>query len=162
MIIDIYVDGSYSMKEKGIVKGGIVIVKNLRGYDEKVISVRHVRSREPQFTSANNAGGEVIAAMFGIIDAANICNKEDSIINVHYDYKGVRDFIVGDYTARKDGMIIYVGVIDKLMKENPNIKLKFHKVKAHSGDKYNEVADMIAKGVIPIQYKDVEREAAEI
>lgn len=159
MVLDIYVDGSYSKVTPNITKGGIVIVDSKT---KEVISIRHVKSENPSFTKANNAGGEVIASMVGIMDAAFICKGEKSILNIFYDYRGVKDFITGAYTANAEGMVMYVHAVNKILVDNPNVELKFFKVKAHSGDKFNDMADLVAKGNIPDGYRHLMKQTIDI
>lgn len=156
MELDLYVDGSFYKDNPTVTQGGIVILKDL-GRGKEVITVRHVNTRNPNFVSAHNAGGEVIASLVGILDAATESRGEKCVVNVFYDYRGVKDFIDGTYTAKKEGMIQYKAGVEEVLRANPNIELKFHKVKAHSGNKYNDLADLIAKGSIPVQYKEVNK-----
>lgn len=154
MNLNIYVDGSYNKNQPGVTKGGVVITKGY-GDSEKVLTIRHLTSDNPVFTRSNNAGGEVLASLVGIMNAATLCNGEKSILNIYYDYKGVKEFITGGYRASDEGMLQYVYAVRKVLESNPNIELKFHKVKAHSGVKFNELADKIAKGIFPYEYSDV-------
>ena len=154
MNLNIYVDGSYNRNEPGVTKGGVVITKGF-GDNEKVILIRHLSSDNPVFTKSNNAGGEVLASLVGIMNASSLCKGEKSILNIYYDYKGVKEFITGGYRANDKGMLQYVYAVQKVLDSNPNIELKFHKVKSHSGVKYNELADTIAKGIFPYEYSDV-------
>lgn len=165
MNLDVYVDGSYYKKTPNVTYGGVVVVQDKSTPYEKIHVVRHVKTEQKEFVSANNAGGELIAALVGIIDACQIVSTEtgNHQINIYYDYKGVKEFLSGgEYQARKKGPQLYVGSIAAICKANPNVELKFHKVLAHSGNKFNEVADKIAKGVVPPQYKKYEKETLTI
>lgn len=157
MILNIYVDGSYSKRTPNMTFGGIVITKGSYS-DEEVILVRHIYSDNPIFTKTNNAGGEVLSSLVGIMDAAFICNGEKSILNIFYDYKGVKEFLTGGYVARDAGMVQYVSAVHAVLNKNPNIELKFHKVKSHTGVRYNELADSVARGVIPSVYDHCRKE----
>ena len=157
MILNIYVDGSYSRKTPDVTRGGIVIT-NGSFKDEEVILVRHIYTDNPIFTKTNNAGGEVLASLVGIMDASFICNGEQSILNIYYDYKGVKEFLTGGYVARDDGMVQYVLAVRSVLDKNPNVELKFHKVKSHTGVKYNELADSVARGFIPQAYERYRKE----
>jgi ribonuclease HI len=162
MILDVYVDGSFYARTPDVTYGGIVIVKDIGGKDESVLLVRRVDTKRKEFVSANNAGGELIAALTGFIDACSICSGEKSIVNLHYDYKGIREFITGNYVARKQGPILYVGSMDSVKKSNPNVELKFHKIEAHTGNWYNDKADEIAKGFVLPRYESVRKETITI
>lgn len=160
MILDVYVDGSYFKKTPHLTFGGIVIVDNK--VKNNVISIRRVETDKPQFVSMNNAGGEVVASLVGIIDACQICNGEKSTLNIYYDYKGVRDFLTGDYNARKDGNLQYVHAVRSVLSKNPNVNLKFFKIKSHSGNKFNDLADTVAKGYEPNLYLDKKKDTIKI
>lgn len=155
MNLDLYVDGSYSKSEPNITKGGIVLLDRDKN---EVVSVRHVYSNNPDFIKANNDGGEVVAAIIGILESAIYCRGEKSNIRVFYDYRGVADFITGVYRAKAPGMVQYVQHVAKVRRDHPNVKLEFVKVKAHSGVRYNELADSVANGNIPPQYRSVRKE----
>lgn len=165
MNIDVYVDGSYYKKTPNLTYGGVVVVQDKNTPYEKIHGVRHVKTEKEEFVSANNAGGELIAALVGILDACQVLQGEEGkhMVNIYYDYKGVKEFLEGgEYQARKVGSQIYVGSVSAIKKANPNVELKFHKVVAHSGDRFNELADKIAKGVTPIQYQKYEKETLVI
>lgn len=164
MNIDVYVDGSYYKKTPNLTYGGIVIVQGVNTPYEKILLARHVKTEREEFVSANNAGGELIAALVGIIDGCHLLAGEDGnhIINIYYDYKGVKEFITGGYNAKKMGPVLYVGSVEAVLKQNPRVELKFHKVQAHTGVKYNEDADKIAKGFTPAEYRNYEKETLTI
>lgn len=165
MILDVYVDGSWTKRSPEVTTGSVVIVKDFDNYDE-VIQVRHVMTDRQCFVKSKNVGGEIVAALVGIMDACHLCNGEESIVNVYYDYRGIRDFIIGraagGYEAQKEGPIIYVRAVKSVLTQNHNVDLKFHKVVAHTGNKYNELADTIARGVIPSQYEHCQMETFRI
>jgi ribonuclease HI len=143
--LDLYTDGSYFKNKPNTTYGGIVIVNK---DTNELLEVRRVLTCKPEFTKMNNAGGEVIAAWIGMFNASSLCNKEeDSTIRVFYDYKGVREFLSGgSYVAGKSGNLQYVHAFNLIKKNNPKIKFDFIKVKSHSGNRYNDLADSIAKG----------------
>lgn len=165
MNIDVYVDGSYYKKTPKVTYGGVVVVQDKNTPKEIIHGVRHVKTEKSEFVSANNAGGELIAALVGIIDACQVLSCVDGkhMVNIYYDYKGVKEFLNGgEYQARKAGPQFYVGAVESVKKVNPNVELKFHKVIAHTGDKFNELADTIAKGVVPTMYQKYQKETLNI
>ena len=160
MILDIYVDGSYFKKTPNITFGGIIIVDNKK--KNNVILIRRVETEYQNFVTMNNAGGEIVAALVGLIDACQICNGEKSTLNIYYDYTGVKSFLTGEYNAKKDGNLQYIHAVRSVLSKNPNIELKFHKIKAHSGNKFNDLADTVAKGNNPNLYLDKKRNTIKI
>ena len=63
-------------------------------------------------------------------------------IEIRYDYEGIKKWVQGEWKAKNKFVKIYVERMNKLMKD---INITFTKVMAHSGDKYNDMADSLAK-----------------
>ncbi|MGM0378391.1 MAG: viroplasmin family protein [Bacillota bacterium] len=130
-----YVDGSFSKKKKIYSYGCVLLdtkeVANLKGIgkDKSIISMR-------------NVAGELLAAKKAIKWA--IENNYEKIV-IHYDYSGIKNWAKGFWKTNKKGTIEYKKFIDKI---KDKIKIEFIKVKAHSGDKYNDKADKLAKDAI--------------
>ncbi len=134
--VEAYVDGSYEhcIREYG---SGVVILKN--GQVQKTYSIK---GNNELLVSMRNVAGEIEASKL----AMNYC-LENNIENLilYFDYEGIEKWCTGVWKTNKEGTIeykrFYDGIKDKL-------KVKFVKVKAHSGDKYNEEADKLAKKAI--------------
>ena len=101
------------------------------------------------------SGGELLAVMNGITVttafAKQLTLTEKCTIHIFHDYNGIARFIEGRpvWNPKKDGAKLYVNMIKQFKQQHPNIIIKFTKVKAHTGNKWNEVADAIANGVNP-------------
>ena len=145
----VYTDGSYT-KGSCCVSGGIVIIDD---DTKELLTVRQVFSSKGDFVEMRNAGGEVVAACWGIQEAVMMANNESARVTVYYDYTGVANFITGSWTPRKKGMILYRDIIRKIMIHNKNVEIKFVKVKAHTGVKYNELADCAARAMVPEEFR---------
>ena len=158
MDISLYTDGSYKKENAGIVRGGMVTLFN----GELICSQRYY-SKENMFVCMNNVGGELIAAIGGLFVIANLLNestefkqcKNLTIVTLYHDYEGVEKFITGSpkWRAQKAGSLQYVAAVDVFRRTCPDVVLRFKKVQAHSGDKWNTVADKIAGGYIPDECK---------
>ena len=150
MTLDIYVDGSYYRDDPGKTYGAYVILDN-----EKPIIAQRITSTEEDFTNMWNVGGELLAAIFSmkalnaLITAAEV--KESVQVNLYYDYMGIYEWVkpVKPWSAKKPGAQLYVATMQKLREQMPNISINYKKVKAHTGNKWNEVIDLIAKGEKP-------------
>ncbi|KYH34202.1 ribonuclease H [Clostridium tepidiprofundi DSM 19306] len=127
-----YVDGSYddSIRQFG---SGIVILFNgeektfsIRGTDESLIDMR-------------NVAGEIKGAEKAMQYAVD--NNVNRLI-IYYDYEGIEKWCIRAWSARKEGTKKYRDFYDEVSKK---VNIQFVKVKAHSGDKYNEEADKLAK-----------------
>lgn len=127
-----YVDGSYNIatKEYG---SGVVI---LNGEEEIHL---YEKGNNSEMTAMRNVAGEILAAEMAMRYALD--NGYDSIEIVH-DYEGIARWCLGEWKANKEGTIRYREVYKEISK---NVHIKFTKVKGHSGDKYNDIADMLAK-----------------
>ena len=133
-----YVDGSYNVKTK-IFACGVVILHN---GEEKQFNESF---DDPELASMRNVAGEINGSMA----AMSYC-AEHGIKNLHifYDYAGIEYWCTGAWKTKKSGTIDYKRFYDE-MKNTVNIT--FHKVKGHSGDKYNDMADALAKATLGIQ-----------
>ena len=132
-----YVDGSYNVKTK-IFACGVVILHN---GEEKQFNESF---DDPELASMRNVAGEINGSMA----AMSYC-AEHGIKNLHifYDYAGIEYWCTGAWKTNKSGTIDYKRFYDE-MKNTVNII--FHKVKGHSGDKYNDMADALAKAAAGI------------
>lgn len=136
--VEAYVDGSYEhcIKEYG---SGVVILK-----DGNILKTYSIKGNDEFLVTMRNVAGEIEAAKL----AMNYC-LEENIENLilYFDYEGIEKWCTGAWKTNKSGTIEYKAFYDKV-KEKLNVK--FVKVKAHSGDKYNEEADKLAKKAIGI------------
>lgn len=144
--IKVYTDGSYNVRESNIVFGGYVVLISTDSGD-KPLWGRRVYTTNTAWTSMNNVGGELIGAITSFTEAFRTANEYGiTQIDVYHDYEGVAHWITGRWAARKPATGLYVELVSALKKQYPNIHLVFHHVKGHSGNEYNEIADMIAGG----------------
>lgn len=131
--IEAYVDGSYSA-ELGKYAYGCVIIK-----DGNIIHKMNGSSANANYIEMRNVAGELEAAIQTIKWA--IKNNMKSI-RIYHDYQGIASWANGEWKSNKPGTQEYVSFIDKCSSE---IRIEFTKVKGHSGQKYNEMADQLAK-----------------
>lgn len=127
-----YVDGSYNLNTKEFSYGMVI----LNGGKEKCFSEKF---NDENLSEMRNVAGEIMGAM----KAMRYCidSGYKSII-IYFDYEGVEKWCTGDWKATKDGTKNYKKFYDSIKNI---IDIKFKKVKAHSGDKYNDMADRLAK-----------------
>ena len=132
----IYVDGSYSKSQKRA-GFGCVFVKN-----EAIL--KEV-SKETTISSNDNLWN-VSAEIAGVLYAVEWCiKKKISSIDIYYDYEGLRSWYHGSWKTNKETTINYVKKMNDFKKY---ININFIKVKAHSGNYFNEKADILAKKAI--------------
>jgi ribonuclease H-related protein len=152
-----YVDGSYS-KETDLYSYGCVLI------DESITRLSGV-GNDKRNSSLWNVAGELLGTMKAIKWAYQ--KKYEKIVIFH-DYEGIAKWANGDWKANKEGTKEYINFIAHYKEL---ISLQFIKVKAHSGDKYNEEADKLAKdamtqyinneGVIEEENTDIEKNDIE-
>lgn len=132
-----YVDGSYNAKTK-IFACGVVILHN--GEETQF----NESFDDPELAAMRNVAGEINGSMA----AMSYC-AEHGIKNLHifYDYAGIEYWCTGAWKTNKTGTIDYKRFYDKIKN---TVNITFHKVKGHSGDKYNDMADALAKAAAGI------------
>lgn len=132
----VYVDGSYSKPNKRV-GFGCVFVQN----DKIINSV----SQQVQINEEDNLWN-VSAEIQGVLYALEWSVKNNyKKINIFYDYEGLENWYSGAWHANKNTTKNYV---NELKKYGKLIDINFWKVKAHSGDYYNEQADKLAKDAL--------------
>lgn len=131
--IEAYVDGSFN-EELGRYAYGCVIIKA-----GNIIHKMSGSSANADYLEMRNVAGELEAAVQAIKWA--IRNKIKSI-RIYHDYQGIASWANGEWKTNKRGTREYASFIDKCASE---IRVEFTKVKGHSGQKYNEMADQLAK-----------------
>lgn len=125
-----YVDGSYINNEFSY---GAVIAHNgnLVKLSEKMT--------DPDLATMHNVAGEIKGAETAIQYAAEHGCKD---VWIYYDYNGIELWATGEWKAKKTGTQAYKAFCDSMRNQ---INIHFVKVKGHSGDKYNDMADLLAK-----------------
>lgn len=126
----VYVDGSYRNKDKSHSYG----VYMFNDEEEYTYSKRFFKDSEMR-----NVSGEIKGAMRAMEEAVKLGKKK---IYLHYDYEGIRSWALGFWKTNKEGTIYYKNFYDSIMDK---LEVKFIKVEAHSGVKYNELVDKLAK-----------------
>lgn len=134
----VYVDGSFSL-EKGNFSYGLIALHNGEevyetcgsGEDEDAVALR-------------NVAGEVLGSLKAVEYALENNYKE---VTIFYDYQGIECWAIGTWKRNKHLTQEYHKVMQEYMKK---IKINFVKVKGHSGNKYNEVVDKLAKKALGI------------
>lgn len=126
-----YVDGSYN-KEKQIYGSGVVLF-----FKDESKEIYEAGDDEVMLKMWNVAG-EVNAAMLAI--EYGIENGFEKVI-IHHDYTGIAGWANG-WKANEEGSKVYKEYIEEAKEK---IKIEFVKVKAHSKNELNDLADALAK-----------------
>ncbi|PRR82350.1 viroplasmin family protein [Clostridium vincentii] len=134
----IYVDGSFSL-EKNNYSYGLVAINN-----GEVIHEESGAGEDEDAVLLRNVAGEILGSLKAAEYTIKNGFKEVVII---YDYKGIECWALGTWKRNKELTQNY----NKTMQENmKKVKITFLKVKGHSGDKYNDIADKLAKRILGI------------
>lgn len=137
-LVKAYVDGSYehSIREYG---SGVVIIKN-----EEVIKTYSKKGNDKDLVGMRNVAGEIEAAKI----AMDYCidNNINNLV-LYFDYEGIEKWCLGLWKTNKEGTVKYKKFYDNI---KDKLNVEFVKVKAHSGNKYNDEADKLAKKAIGI------------
>ena len=126
----VYVDGSYRNSDKSHSYG----VYMLNDEEEYTYSKRFFKDSDMR-----NVSGEIKGAMRAMEEAVKLGKKK---IYLHYDYEGIRSWALGFWKTNKEGTIYYKNFYDSI---KDKLEVKFIKVEAHTGVKYNELVDKLAK-----------------
>ena len=133
-----YVDGSFE-KDNGVYGYGVVFIEKNGTIEEHFDS-----GREESYQSMRNVSGEIL----GALKAASLAvEKGYSSIAIFHDYQGIASWAKGEWKCNKEKTIEYR---EKMLSYQKQIKITFHKVLAHSGDYFNERADLLAKQAVGI------------
>ena len=135
--ITAYVDGSFL---KGKVFGcGCVIIKN-----GEVIAKISEAYEDEELATMRNVAGEIKASEIAMRYALD--NRYKSV-SIYHDYQGIASWCLGEWKTNKTGTIAYKEFYDSI---KDRLRVYFVKVKGHSGDTYNDMADNLAKKAIGI------------
>lgn len=135
----IYVDGSFAI-DKGNYSYGLVAVK-----DGEVIQQDKGQGFDKEAIALRNVSGEVLGARMAVEFAINNSFEE---VTIAYDYQGVESWALGTWKRNNRITAEYNEFMQNEMKK---IKIKFKKIKGHSGNKYNDLADKLAKEALGIK-----------
>lgn len=124
-----YVDGSYL---NGSIGYGVVILKN-----DELVKELYGLVTDPLFTVSRQVGGEIIA----IQEALKWCEANGvNRVSVYYDFENIKKWATGEYKANTPMTQSYRDFM-----KGCDILILWNKVASHTGVKWNERADELAK-----------------
>lgn len=132
-----YVDGSYDNASGRFSCGVVVLETDEEGNTEQT----ELKSAFDDADAAQqrNVAGEIMGAKTAIDYCLANGIKE---ITIHHDYEGVGKWADGLWKANNP---LTQGYRQYVAEARQRMSIKFEKVKAHAGNKYNELADRLAK-----------------
>lgn len=132
----VFVDGSFMLDKKNY-SYGLVAINN-----GEVVHEDSGVGSDPEAIALRNVSGEVMGAMTAVDYAIENGHKEVTIV---FDYQGVESWALGTWKRNNRITASYNEFMQNKMKD---IKINFKKVKSHSGDKFNDIADKLAKNAL--------------
>lgn len=127
-----YVDGSFNLAT-GEYGSGVVVIE-----DGEEVEL-YTKGNDAEMASMRNVAGEILASELAMEYAKK---KGARSLEIVHDYEGIARWCTGEWKANKSGTQRYRRVYEEYKK---SIRIKFTKVKGHSGDAYNDMADALAK-----------------
>ena len=133
-----YTDGSFDNRINKYSYGAVIVSQ-----DGEVIEKLYGCNSNPKFLSSRNVAGEV----FGALAALNwaVSNGYQSLCICH-DYIGIEKWITAEWKADSPIASVYKHLFDTRFRDI--LDVAFKKVKSHSGDKFNGLADALAKDAL--------------
>lgn len=130
-----YVDGSYNAETRDYSCGVVLLLGN-----EEIRIAQ--KGENPDLASMRNVAGEILGAEAAMKKALELGIKK---LSIYHDYQGIASWCLGEWKTNREGTKAYKEYYESIRNE---IEIQFVKVKGHSGDKYNDLADELAKSVI--------------
>ena len=133
-----YVDGSFLLEQRRYAFGAVIFYNGqeyrFSGSDNDI-----------DLADMRNVAGEIMGAerafAFALEEGARL-------LHIYHDYEGVAKWCTGEWQAKKPGTQAYRAAY--LAAKAKGLEIVFHKVKGHSGNTYNELADHLAKSALGI------------
>ncbi len=134
--VQIYVDGSYAGGDA--FSYGMVV---LQGEEELCFSAK---LEDEELARMHNVAGEIEGAKAAMQYAADHGFRR---VIIYHDYEGIAKWCTREWKANKPATQEYRDFYDH-MKER--VRIEFQKVEGHSNNKYNDLADALAKKALGV------------
>lgn len=135
--VKIYVDGSYNSATGEFSYGMVVLGKD---GDETYCC----KYDDPLLAAMHNVAGEIKGAQAAMQYALD---RQIPAVTIYHDYEGIAKWCLGQWKTNKEGTKAYKAFYDMA---STKVKISFVKVAGHSNDKYNDMADELAKKALGI------------
>jgi ribonuclease HI len=99
----------------------------------------HGKYDDAELASMRNVAGEIMGAQAAMQYAVR---EGLDAITIYHDYEGIAKWALGEWKTNKAGTKAYKEFYQQISSQ---VKIRFVKVAGHSGDKYNDMADALAK-----------------
>lgn len=137
-----YVDGSYNI-ETGCFSYGIVFFTGAKDAQGNLQELHYSQAFDhPELAEMRNVAGEIMGAAQAMKIAQKLGIGE---LTIYHDYEGIAKWCTGEWKAKKTWTRKYKDYYDEVSKD---VQITFVKVKGHSNDKYNDLADELARKAV--------------
>lgn len=136
MNITAYVDGSYYADKHRYGFGCVLIEPN------QMITLAGGSHNYKKVSNHRNVTGEILGSVYAVIQAVKLGYTH---IDIYYDYLGIEMWATKKWKRNYPLTEDYCKFMSEASKY---IDIAFHKVKGHSGDMFNDKADLIAKEAV--------------
>jgi len=133
-----YIDGSYNDKTNEYSFGGVLICNGKEYHFKK-------RFSPDEYSPLRNVAGEIRGAGFIINKAISLKMTK---IHLFYDYLGIEKWYTGEWKANS---LVSTRYQEFAMNVKNKIEVVFHKIKSHTNDYYNDMADKLAKEALNLR-----------
>lgn len=137
-----YVDGSFN---KRIPNYGYGLVCVRQG---EIVHMDYGLGKNGDAVEMFQIAGELLGAMKALVYAKKIGARH---VVIYHDYEGVGKHATGDWKRKTHHSKVYHEWMQKFFRVNPDIRVEFQKVPAHSGVEFNEIADGLAKMAVGLE-----------
>lgn len=154
-VIKVYTDGSYDENREVKVTGASIVI-----IDDKVTSIYRFMNEDGSLNQHRQYAGELLSALYVLEVLAKAfegATPDVDVIQVYHDYTGVADWMNGSWKKPKNDVsrCYKVRGLEALSKlRYSGVPVEFVNVRAHTGNRYNELVDSVAAGTFPTQYAE--------
>ncbi len=130
-----YVDGSYNESTNEYSCGVVLFCQGQEIHISK-------KGEDPELAAMRNVAGELLGAEVAMRESVE---RKIRHLTIYHDYQGIASWCLGEWKTNKEGTMAYKRYYDSL---RGTLSVSFEKVKGHSGNRWNDLADSLAKQVI--------------
>lgn len=127
-----YVDGSYQAERKRFACGVVLFHDGKEEHFSEAYD-------DPDLAQMRNVAGEIKGSQ----KAVQYClDHQIKSVTIYHDYEGIAKWCTGEWQTKKEGTKAYKDFYERARAQ---VDIRFVKVKGHSGDRYNDLADRLAR-----------------
>ena len=145
-------DENYSLKDVEALNDDELIIYSDGSYDKTLklssYGVVYLQKSQPEYYRSGivddkNGTQNVIGEITGVLEGLKYAiYKGKKKAYIYHDYEGLSKWVSKEWKLTSADASYYISEIKKYKSE---IEIEFIKVKSHSGEKYNEICDKLAK-----------------